>query len=754
MRFLLIIIVFSFCLGQVAWAQQVNSIDKKFQLRNFKLKKDVFDENHATRGVLLSFETNYNAENKLLSEESNLTIHKKGDTLYRIDNLLWIQRAGQWQKTQIFIPYREINIEAGKHSNVEILYQIPKIGELRHKITFEQFTRLAIELEVKTGEIKERLKSWDPSINITSWLPDPYWTIRTGKKATIPIVRTQDTLNSFFVKAEKVRFYILKGETIVWDFWDEDGEEDESLGQHIFDQANGDFKKTYFGQMFGDVKNLDFEISQKTLVQQPISIYVNEANHNGKKGVQIDIEYDLARAYNSEKIQPSFTFLDENKEELTLDLDVLKKVKDAVDLDKFTLLDSTSGDMRYFIPFYFWDSAIRYVKVQFETEKSQKAIAAPRFLANPINFEKVIVYSGLDIKQYTKVEGATGVYFRMYYRVREIHQYSNLEIKFLNENDELAKSRIYQIPHSRKAKDIFALDENHITLSAPREQDTLEFFIPYPELKENKFSIEMSMIPDGTVSILREGIIELASRNNLSDAKLELKKENNQFLEGDYGHNYTIKFTLPRFYQKRSKLEVKVKLNGRDFKNYKLISADYKKNDQRMTSDKGELNILIPIRYLQRNLRVETEAIVIHDEGNILSNKLELNWTVKDESINNRKVLFSLKQLKFDKIWAESVDTSGNTPWNYVLKVGSDEILNLPMKYEFRGQATKAAYAKEIFLHREDLILVYLQHKDRPKLQLPLWQGDLGKLEQNDLSVNAQDVTPVKRISIKTKILN
>ncbi|MCH2043434.1 MAG: hypothetical protein MK212_04785 [Saprospiraceae bacterium] len=755
MRFLLSIIVLSFCLGQVTWAQQVNSIDGKFQLRNFKLQKNVFDDNHSTRGILLSFETNYRAENKLISKESSLIIHKKGDTLYQSNNLLWIQRAGQWQMTQIFIPYREINLEAGQHSGIELLYLIPSIGELRHKITFEQFTRLAIELEVQQGEIKERLKSWDPSINITSWLPDPYWTIRTGEQATIPIVQTIDTLNSFFVKSEKVRFYILKGETVIWDFWDEDGEEDELLGQYIFDQANGDFKKTYFGQMFGDVKNLDFEISQKILAQQPISLYVNETSHKGKKGVHIDIEYDLARAYSSEKIKPNFIFLDENKNPLTVDLNIFKKMEGAVDLNVFTQLDSTGGDMRYFIPFYFWDSAIRYIQVEFETEKAQKAIGAPRFLVNPIEFDKVVVYSGLDIQQYTKVEGATGVYFRMYYRVREIHQYSKLEIKFLNENEEIATSRIYQIPHSKKTTDIFALDQNHITISAPREQDTLEFFIPYPELKENKFSVEMNMVPDGTVPILREGIIELAGRANLSDAKLELEKETNQFLAGDYGHNYAIGFTLPRFYQNRSKLEIEVKLNGKDFKNYKLISSVYQAENQRMTSGKGELNLLIPLRYMQRNLRVEVEAVILHDEGNILSNKLELNWTVKDETINNRKVSFSVRQLKFDKVWEEAVDTStGNTPWDYVLMVGSDEVLKLPMKYNFKGQVLKAAYAKELFLHREDLILVYLQHRDRPKLQQLLWEGDLGKLSQNKLSIQAQDMTPVKRISIKSKILN
>ena len=185
-----------------------------------------------TRGIGLTMVYQLDAPGyKAIPKVNALKLYRKGQLIYTDTTSIWIAKANVVDTSQMFIPYRLLNLPKGIHENIEVRFFEGKKELYKNVFNIKQPARLAVELTLETAKVKEKLKSWDKSTNFAEWAPDPYWEITT-REGTRPVASFRDNPNNFEFSKHAVRFYILEGEEIHWNFYDNDGNENEFLGRY------------------------------------------------------------------------------------------------------------------------------------------------------------------------------------------------------------------------------------------------------------------------------------------------------------------------------------------------------------------------------------------------------------------------------------------------------------------------------------------------------------------------------------------
>jgi hypothetical protein len=735
---LLLFIPFIALLGQ--------SLNPNFEFKNPQLQKDVYRADYGTMGLLLTFDYLYTkSTTRLSSIVPRVSLEKNGMEVYLDETKLLVLSHNTWSKAQVFVPYRAVNLLNGLHEGVQLNFSLEGLLDYGGTLSYQQPLRYMVELDLKAGAVKEQLMQYDEGPNVKEWLPDVYYLFTTNE-GTEPVYRSTVYPNSYRLSPKKFSFHLLEGEQLKWSFYDRDGENDLHLGTYTNINPNGEYNDKVYGQMFENIKNLEFDYGQRAQARQSISIY-SDANYvcMEKKGVAVTIEYDLAKAYQDKKATIHLNCYDKNG--IQLDVPVLYPVEGTPEIE--TPVDlKIKGKLKYFIPFYVWKEDCKNIEFYFELEDKEQIQAARHTLHRPIQFEDWVIDAGMKVVHDFVYQGAKGVELQINYELVSVYENAPLYVKFYHANGDSLPFPIYHIIGPDLSTTV---KKEHVTKN-PRVSDRMSYFIPYASLTDEIIAVQVDLVPDVAMNILQKYTEQLSNRSKGQDISLELAKAGGRFRLDNYGQVLELKLEIPDFFINKTQLKIDVKKNGKASQAF-LMDGMLKKtsDDFILRKDSGRIYIVFPHRNITAGTRLSLNASVTNLEGKVvLSDVVEWKWQAPNELFNTT-IEMALTTCKFDRKILQDTLLDKNFSWNYVVEAGGDVLVNKPLSKRLDSKQLKEQFKQKVLVNREDNITVKLVNTKTQKTEV-LWYGDLGKWEQKNFKAELSNEHPVKILKVAATV--
>lgn len=722
------------------------SLNANFEFKNPQLQKDVYRADYGTKGLLLTFEYLYtNTSSRLTSIVPTVTLEKNGMQVYANETKILVLSHNVWSTAQVFIPYRGINLLNGFHEGLQLNITLENLLDYGGTLSIQQPLRYKVEINLKGAAVKEQLVHYDEGSNPKEWLPDVYYTFTTNEGSE-PVYRSEVQHNQYSIAPKKLSFYVLEGEQLTWSFYDRDGSNDLLLGTYTKLNPNGEYVDNVYGQMFGNIKNLEFDYAQRAQARQSISIY-SDPNYlySKKEGVAITIEYDLAKAYQGEKATIHLNCYDKNG--IRLDVPVLYPIEETPAVDAKIDL-KVKGKLKYFIPFYVWKEACKNVEFYFELDNKEQIQAARHTLYKPIQFEDWVIDAGMKVEHDYKYQGAKGIQLQVYYELLNVYDNAPLYVKFYQANGDALTFPVYHI----MGDDLSAvIKKEHITEN-PRIADKLFYFIPYASLTDEVIAVQVDLVPDVAMNILQKFTEPLSNRSQGTDVSLELVKAGERFWLENYGQVIELKLEVPTFFVNKTKLKLDIQKNGTSSQAFLLDGMlTHEKDDFILTRDSGRVYVVFPHRNIVGGTRLSLNAVVTDLEGNIvMSNAVEWKWQAPNELFNTT-IEVALTTCKFDRKIIQDTLLNTDFPWNYVVEAGGAVLVEETLSKKMGAKELKEQFKHRVLVNREDNITVKIVDT-KSKKAVVLWHGDLGKWEQDNFKSEVTNKFPLKLIKVGAKV--
>jgi len=226
----------------------------------------------------------------------------------------------------------------------------------------------------------------------------------------------------------------------------------------------------------------------------------------------------------------------------------------------------------------------------------------------------------------------------------------------------------------------------------------------------------------------------------------------NGFASNNYGQVLRLKMGVPEFFLNQCELVIDVKRNGRVSKAYAMEGIfNNDASDFTITKDTGSLAIVFPHRNIENGNKYSLVAYIKSKDNKGMSDTIQWNWTAPKE-LFNKTIEVALSMCKFNKeIMQDTSISDANFPWEYVVEVGSERLIQEPLSKKLSSKDLKEKFKQEIWVNREDNITIKLVHKTKGK-SIVLWKGDLGKWEQNNFKAELDERYPVKKAKVFAKV--
>lgn len=735
MRVLLLVLLACHLCG---WAQAQTATIQSIQATAAQ-----WDTAYGTQGIRLDLVYQCSdAERRVSVQVPVVRLRQEGRLLYKSEQQVLPLMTNRLETVALFIPYREINLLQGTYQNIEVSLELAD-AQAQTTVSFEQPRRYQIEVDLYKAEIKQQLENYDQGSNPAEWLPDGYFALTTNG-GTIPLYQSPVNFNSYELSAQKIKVSLLENEALTWSFFDRDGASGTLLGQYTLPTAAGDLVEDYYGQMFGQIKNLDFKYAQRTQARQAINIYSNNFVYQEKKGVALNVAYDLAQAYRGKKATAHFKFYD--KQGVQLDVPLVQAMERTPAMDQPITL-TTRNRLQYFVPFYVWKEACHAVEFYFVIEETGEQVRAARhILLEPFQFEDWVIDALLVVQPDATHKGAKGVRLEVRYELLELYKDAPLHIQFYKKDGTHLPFPIYYLP----GDDIGVLFyKKHIT-ERPRKADKLTFFIPYSSLNGEVIGVSADLMPDAPMHIFDQWTPMLKRPKGTQDAQLRLVKADERSKIGNYGQVIELKASVPAFYRGQGELQLEVWEAGKPSTRYKTSGLRLKEKRYSLESDSARLFVVFPHRSTPPTTDLELRAQVI----NAITSKpmsAPIQWSGKTpKRLFNSTIEIALLQCKFDKKIIQAANTQEEFPWEYVIEAGGDELARQALMPSWDNRK-KAQYTQKVRVNREDDIVVKL-HNTKTGKQVVIWKGDLSKWEQRNFKAELSNRYPVKALKISAKV--
>lgn len=665
-------------------------------------------------GMQFSWSYYYKGRNAPDSLESRLLLYStEQDSLFaQTDSILQL-RNRRWARFEAFIPYRKIDLPADTHQ-LRLRYEVKGLVRMDTATTWIQPQRYLVTVKMEEGaSVKEKLQYWDDGGPL-EWSPDPYWRLRLGETGKI-LHRSPVAKNSFILPADSLTFYALEEEQpFVVEFWEEDPDRDTLLGVYEMPKVEGDVLQVFKGRMFGDMKLVSYSMSRKNLAPHPVSFSIlPNYSYKERSGFRVNVLYELSDAYLGEEGKPNLVFKDKDGREMAIP--GILPIDDSPPLNESMPLQARA-QLEYFIPYYTWNDSAYTITFALTDRSGRNLTEIPNLIQ--VKGRAFILEKNFAYEERATYLGATGLRMRLKFNVKELPSYSPFEFRFYDEKRNPIKSRLYQVFDDTTYEEVAKPSNWQIRVE---EQETFEFFIPYPDLKDNVILAEVDAVPDIKIPIIRGQTLQLNVPDSLQDVKIQLQEMKTDMEEFSFCQIFTYDLKVPRFYLERAKWKLQVYHNGSLFDDYYIISDCLELEDGALQAEEGSIRIAIPMRKLRANDKIELRHYVLDDKGYPLSEPTKTDWQAPEE-IDLARLKFVPRRLR---IKGKPEETVG-----YDLRIGTESIVRavIPKPYKWRKNTNLRS---EAIVHKKDRIILYTGMGTKRSS----WGGDYHQLAQKRFKI-------------------
>jgi hypothetical protein len=758
-KYALIICIFFFHSALVL--AQAKALTKKMTIHKVQAQVDYYQPTLDTRGILLEWHYSLSPTGKqqMRTTPVHILLRYESGLIYADTSQLIILRCNKQQRASVFIPYRLLDLRGGEFyesGRIKMRLVLPDIMSWEcDTLAFEQPQRCQLDIDLSTAAVKERLEAWDKQEMGANALPDPYWAVFLGK-STRPAAVSVPVENSFAFSSEAKTIFLLQSDSIFLRFFDEDGRSDQLLADIALPACTGDATLRRFGEMQGEVKNLNYTLQYQQLTQQPIMLYTQQTEHNGRKGVRIDVDYNVSRNFKGQIGKINFVFLDNDLQPVEMtDVNPIPATHSgeiSPALDSFCLLN-TRARWSYFIPYHAWNNNIKQIAFYMFTNKGQRATATPCILLRNIVFEQPLRYAHLRVQENMRFQGVVGIGLTFAYSVRE--DYPDTESLFLS----------LRYPNGNPVTSIYRLfspPQQPLLLDAPRKsdygmvqrfagdnrRDSMSFFVPYSALEQEELQFSAHLHGEIPLVLQPDTLVRLKLPPLQRDVKLNIVLASDFAVQNDYGKVLQVAYKIPIFLKNRCQIHVAVQRQGQEHQRFRFVNCDTCRNIFTPTQDTGAVEIVLPYRYLSPKDSLHV-AVWICYKGNAqkpLSDTLDYHVRLLDDIGTNSFVL-EPNRLWLDRNGLPRDTLQASMGWNLSLYVGSQCLFNKPLAPRTRyTSAMLAQFRSEFTAHREDKIRLILTKQDSIRRQVELYKGKFSDLRKTRQRIDIRQKFPIAHI--------
>ena len=747
-----------FILSSCFYALQAqSSLSNKFNINNSKIEYKSFYEAQGTGGILLQWQYTLACGNgnAILTQPIQVSILQKGKVIYSDTTQLSVLRCGATQKAQYFIPYRLLDLIDGEQyvaGSLDLTLVIPDyLYWQTSELNFKQPYRCRLDFELSNGAVKTKFDSWDKGEIGKAALPDSYYGIYLGN-ANTPIALSKTQTDTLALAHEKFSTYVLTSDSVYLKFFDEDGRKDELLANIQLPTCIGDATFNKYGEMYADIKELSYTLTYQQMTQQPIMMYAYKSEHEGIKGVKIDVDYSVSRSFKDQLGKINFVFLDADKN--IIDVHKVQPIaathgsKVGPQLDSFAVLAQRER-WTYFIPFYAWKNEVAQIAFYMLTKNMQKATATPCILLQPIRFSEPLQYANISIEENLRLLNISGMRVNIDYRISE--DFPSVDGFFLRikQGDENLQG-VYRIfNNGQKPVLLSDLQKSNkgdaLRFSAENNPDKISLFIPYAMLAQETMTIGAHIESLTDIEVIKDTTLQIKLPIVGKEVKVNLGNVSDFALQNDYGKVIQVTYQVPQFLSQQTKVHVAVKRNGELIDKFKIINCDTCKNQAlNVEKDTGAIEIMLPYRYFQSRDSISVETWITH--------KASAKRTLSDTVIYKTRLPQNLGTTDYAIIPdilqvdqnALPVNGGENTVWNLSIWLGSEQKINKPLIANKRYTAAELKnYETSFSAHRRDKISIFVTKQDSTARQALIWRGDINQLKKDNYKIKVEKKFPI-----------
>ena len=197
--------------------------------------------------------------------------------------------------------------------------------------------------------------------------------------------------------------------------------------------------------MFGQLRNVAYTLNVFGHQQQAITVKcIPNIIFEAKKGVRINLAYQLSKPYIGKKAYASFKFY--AKDGTPIEIPSYRYLEHPI-IDTVSLKSQDTLD--YFLADFLWDNSIYKIKAALCSYDGLVLPATPYLLPKPILPTPPFKYTGAEIEEGVTVNGLQGVKLKVSYQSSALHKVARLQAQLkYKHNDQIVPFNYYKLENA------------------------------------------------------------------------------------------------------------------------------------------------------------------------------------------------------------------------------------------------------------------------------------------------------------------
>lgn len=699
--------------------QGIHSNTKGLDIQ-FKLKPYLLDI--ATQNFFVEIKD----KGQIIATQSLDFTYQYSDSLAYLVDSLGMDSFDLDTSVHLYIPYRNIDTEEGIHDVSLIIWvKGQELPVYNRSFRLRQVKIYDLFLDLKTATVIP--DSTANPVGLGYNAPDPKWLVHLGSDLSLHGIKNR---NAFKVKPKLFSTAISNFDSLSICVYNADATAYNYLGCFQIEHGKEAFVKNYQQATTARVKEANFEV--KKIERKPVRTnfeVLENIEHKGIQGVQINFEYSLPLAYKRRSIRIQVS--DEKQATLENILDLVSER--SVEENRIV------GRYSYFIAYYNLQGSKR---VKLKLTGNNHLIQ--QYESADLDIKKTI--EALQVQQTVGHlhQGISGILYQIDFNIPEIPTQAQLKLSFPTLSTETIEQLFYWNA-ATPSKIYKGINQKIPSIN----QQTLFIFLPYFVAPQS-----IQLAPQLSIKAIDVPPIKLATfetqaytcPSSLNDIQIEATSQEEALFTGISGQLFQFTTNIPSYYHSKGVFKIQVLENGKAFDKAFFINGDADTRLEFPIHNQKNIQVFIPYRVLSEGASYTVQLQAQGSDFTLSEPRAEqyLNQKVMVEKIG-----FYLQELQ-SKEWEQivykiSLRNSKNPNSTYPLlgykTVAQDTV----------GQNYKPAIPKAIYFSAalDDEIVIWIKSLDQTDAQALRFSTSIAAMrtEENLLSLKNQGA--LKKIIFK-----
>lgn len=548
------------------------------------------------------FEVEIKYKEQSIAQQKRTFIYSYTDSIAQLVDSLGIDSLPNLDTLlHLYIPYRNIAVEEGKHSvQISLKAQGKALPFYHRSFLLQQVKIYDIFLDLKSATVLPDSNA-NP-LGLGYHAPDPQWLVQLGVDQELSGLANR---NAFSPKAKTIKATITNYDRIAIGVFNADPTAGDYLGRFIIEHGSENFEQDYQHINIGArVPKASFHL--KKIERKPAAANFNVSpnyRYKGIEGVKIDLSFGLPLQFKRRNIGIKIM----NEQQLPFD-NLLLIQKERVQKD-----NRIEGQYSYFVPYY---NLQRSKAIKIWLTANNKIVK--QYTSDPLNIPKTIYQASLKQTTGHLYKGISGILYQLDMHFATLPQAAQLKLTFPHLSPTILDKLFYW--EANNPQKVFSGKDQKLSLE---EQQTIFVFLPYfvaPAQINLTPTITIENVDIPPIQLVRFKSKAYQCPNSLNDIQIHQTSHQEQTIMGLSGQLFTFRLSIPDYYHSKGHFQLQILENGQALEKGFFINNDANQSSQFPIHNQQLIEVFIPYRFMKMDakyniiLQAKSKNFVLSEE--------------------------------------------------------------------------------------------------------------------------------------------